>query len=180
MSSEGCRRIVLVGFMGAGKTSVGRLLADRLGWSFVDVDDEVAARFGKSIAEIFDSNGEAAFREAEREAAARILKGERVVVATGGGWPMAPGTVDALPEGTLSVWLDVHPRTAVERVLDSDVRRPLLEVDDAVGTAARLVEQRRSRYGLADVRVDTDGLTVDDVTARILEILENNEWKTHA
>ncbi|MDQ3986410.1 MAG: shikimate kinase, partial [Actinomycetota bacterium] len=119
--------IVLVGFMGAGKTTVGRALATRLGLGFVDTDELVETRAGASVAEIFATGGEAAFRELEREVAAEVLVGEDRVVALGGGAIGDPATCAAL-EWTTVVHLDVGFNEAMKRV-GTDAARPLLSGD---------------------------------------------------
>ena len=101
------RRVLLVGFMGSGKTQVGQALARRLGWQFRDFDQEVRFRVGLPIPEIFRQHGEARFREMEAAVGAELLKEEDVVLASGGGWPAGPTRMEALPPGTLSVWLKV-------------------------------------------------------------------------
>lgn len=157
--------------MGAGKTSVGRALATRLGWRFVDVDAAVERQAGLGIPEIFRLRGEARFRELEALAASSLLTESGVVIATGGGWAARPGRLDELPSGTVSVWLDVSPEEAVRRAEGQPGGRPLLEVGDPLATARALLEKRAKHYRRATVRVDTDGRSVDDVTSRILENL---------
>ena len=109
------RRLVLVGFMGCGKSSVGRILARRLGWDFVDLDARVEKAEGRSVAAIFAESGEARFRVVEATEAEKALARDRVVLATGGGWAAQPGRLAALPEGTLSVWLRVSAEEAVRK-----------------------------------------------------------------
>src|SRR5688572_10409385 len=92
-------RVVLVGFMGSGKTTVGRQLATRLGWTFVDLDDEVEARAGMSVDELFRTRGEPAFRLLESEAGAAVLARKAIVLAPGGGWALASGRMEELPAG---------------------------------------------------------------------------------
>jgi len=180
-SGHRATRIVLVGFMGAGKSAVGRALAARLGWRFVDVDDAVEEREGRGVAEIFAESGEARFRALEAEAAAELLADRRVVVATGGGWGAHPGRLRALPDDTLAVWLEVSPETAVRRAARQPGRRPLLEGADPVGVARELLAERVPHYAHAQTTVDTEGRSVDDVTTRILEILEEEyELDTNA
>lgn len=174
------QRVVLVGFMGAGKSAVGRSLAQRLGWSFSDVDTLVEDRMGRSIPEVFRTEGEAAFRIAEARAASDALDEKHVVVATGGGWAAQQGRLESLPDGTLSVWLSVSAEEAARRVESDSAGRPLLDGADPAEQAARLLADRTCFYRLADVRVDTEGRSVDDVTTRILEILEEYEFETGA
>ena len=95
------RRLVLVGFMGSGKSTVGPLLAARLGWGFVDVDATLETEEGASVAEIFRTKGEAYFREAEVRVATRVLERDRIVVGSGGGWGASAGRLRALPRGTI-------------------------------------------------------------------------------
>ncbi len=157
--------IVLVGFMGAGKTTVGRALATRLGLGFVDTDELVETRAGASVAEIFATGGEAAFRELEREVAAEVLVGEDRVVALGGGAIGDPATCAAL-EWTTVVHLDVGFNEAMKRV-GTDAARPLLS-----GDPRALHAERRPLYDrLADITVDTDGLMVDDVVSKVVDRL---------
>lgn len=174
------RRIVLVGFMGAGKTSVGQQLSSRLGWRFVDLDEELVARSGLSIDDWFDAFGEAAFRKEEAALARELLASSDLVLASGGGWAVEPDRLVELPPGTLSVWLDVGVEEAVRRVQKSSVSRPLLRGKAPENEARRLLEARRSAYAEAQIRVDTNGQSVEDVTSRILEILENEGTRTAA
>lgn len=173
-------RVVLVGFMGAGKTTVGRSLARRLGWRFVDVDTVVAERAGRAIDEIFRTHGEGVFRLLEAEAATDALGEAHVVVATGGGWAAQEGALESLPSGCVSVWLEVGASEAVRRAEGDASVRPLLAVEDPLENASRLLSGRRLFYRRADVRVDTEGRSVDDVTTRILEILQEFETETGA
>lgn len=171
MTSPGWRRVVLVGFMGAGKSSVGRMLSERLGWRFVDLDAEVEARSGRSIPLIFAEDGEEVFRELERRAARAMLGQEHVVLAPGGGWAESPDWARAVPAGTATVWLQVGPEEAVRRASGQPGRRPLLEVRDPVEEARRLLARRRAGYAAARWRVDTERSSVEDVTARIQNLL---------
>lgn len=179
MSRSPISRIVLVGFMAAGKTSVGRALAGRLGWRFADVDEKVEGDTGLGVPEIFERLGERRFRELEERAAAELLEEEAVVVATGGGWAARPGRLEGLGAGTVSIWLEVGPEEAVRRVATQPGGRPLLDVEDPVAAATALVEERSEHYRRATWRVDTEGRSVDDVTSRILEILSEHGMETH-
>lgn len=168
-------RILLVGFMGAGKSSVGQALAGRLGWRFVDFDDEVEREAGMTVSEIFDRFGEARFRTLEARAAKALLRGSNVVLGSGGGWAAIPGRIAEAPAGTAVVWLQVSAAEAVRRVATQPGRRPLLDGDDPLGPARALLEERTTRYAEAPFGVDTEDSSVEDVTARILEMLELNE-----
>jgi len=165
-------RVLLVGFMGSGKTSVGRLLAERLGWRFVDFDDVVESEAGARIAEIFRAAGESGFRALEAEVAERLLSGRHVVLGSGGGWAAAAaGRLDEVPSGTATFWLRVSAEEAVRRAVGQPGQRPLLDRPDPLEAARRLIEERAPRYGEARWTVDTDGSSVEDVTAGILAIL---------
>jgi shikimate kinase len=164
-------RVLLIGFMGSGKTSVGRKVADALGWRFVDFDDAIEGEAGARVAEIFASLGEPAFRSLEERVGAKLLEDRRVVLATGGGWAAAPGRVRSVPPGTATFWLQVSPEEAIRRTRATQGTRPLLARPDALQEASRLLEWRNPFYMEARWTVDTERSSVEDVTARILGIL---------
>jgi shikimate kinase len=164
-------RVLLIGFMGSGKTSVGRKVADALGWRFIDFDQAIEAEEGRSIAEIFAAVGEPAFRAVEERVGRRLLEDRHVVLASGGGWAAAPGRVGSVPAGTASFWLRVSPEEAVRRAGAAAGTRPLLARPDALEEARRLLEWRTPFYREARWTVDTERSAVEDVTARILGIL---------
>lgn len=172
-----CERVLLVGFMGSGKTSVGRALARRLGWRYVDFDDEIAEAAGASIPEIFSRHGESHFRQLEAEVARRLLTDSGVVLGSGGGWGAVPGRLTNLPSGTESFWLQVSPATAVRRASAQPGGRPLLDRGDALEEASRLLAERAPSYGAAKWAVDTEDSTVEDVAARLLDILRREHPK---
>ncbi|MDZ7779168.1 MAG: shikimate kinase [Gemmatimonadota bacterium] len=165
------QRVFLVGFMGSGKSSVGRRLATVLGWRFLDFDEAVAAEEGLSVPDIFRTLGEAHFRRAEARIGRRLLSQERVVLASGGGWGAVPGRLDEVPPGTETFWLRVSPEEAVRRASDGHDERPLLSGGDPLDAARRLLEARERQYGRAGSVVDTDGRSVEDVTTEVLAIL---------
>lgn len=156
-------RVVLVGFMGAGKSTVGPLVARRLGWAFVDLDDEIEAAAGRTVPEIFAREGEAAFRAAERAAAERVCARDRLVLATGGGAFTVPETRRALQRGALTVWLRCELETLLERI-PADGSRPLAANR---ATIAPLLTGREPSYALADLSVDTTRRAPGEV-ARII------------
>lgn len=148
--------------MAAGKTSVGRGLADRLGARFVDLDAEVERLAGRSVAEIFEDEGEARFRELEARATRALRPESGTVVAVGGGWMARPELRDAWPDA-VRVWLAVDAASAVARLGAGIGSRPLLEGTDPEAAARRLLEERRSDYERAEIRVETVGRTVEEV-----------------
>lgn len=180
MSTVAPERIVLVGFMGSGKSTVGRLLAEALHWRFVDQDSQVEMHEGLSIPEIFAGRGEAHFRRVEGQVADHILQEKQVVVATGGGWAALPGRLTGLPIGTVSVWLRVSAEEAVRRTEEAPAARPLLSAPDALETARRLLEQRTPFYSQAHLEVDTEALRPEDVSARIIRFLVDRHPEMNA
>ncbi len=168
------RSIALVGLMGAGKTSIGRRLAARLGLPFRDADTEIELAAGCTIPEIFDRYGEPAFRDGERRVIRRLLAGDPMVVAFGGGAFMDPDTRAIAREEAVTVWLRCSLPTLVRRVATRD-NRPLLANGDAEGTLRRLMDIRHPVYAEADVIVDCGDEVPDQTTARVLEAL--SAWK---
>jgi len=165
------RLIVLVGFMAAGKTTVGRILARALRWRFIDADVEIETRTGRTIADWFRDPGEAAFRAMEAELTATLLSEDRVVLALGGGWAAQPGAFEAVPPGARTVWLRVSAAEALRRVAADPVARPLL-AGVAPGKAARaLLREREAAYRRADFTVDVDDRTPEDIARAILDVL---------
>lgn len=169
--------IVLIGFMGAGKSTVGRLLAERLGLRFVDSDAEVERRTGRTIPSFFETGEEEAFRELERAVVGELTASdEALVIATGGGWGADPDRVRGLPEGVSSIWLRVAPEVAVTRASgegpsQSRQSRPLLDVDDPVSRARDLLADREPGYGSARHAIETDGRHPGQIVDNILDLL---------
>jgi len=150
----GNRAIVLVGLMGAGKSSVGRRLAERLELPFVDADHEIEVAAGKSIPEIFADHGEEYFREGERRVIARLLENGCQVLATGGGAYMNQETRDQIRSHAVSVWLKADLDILLKRVLKRN-DRPLLRQDDPSEVLQRLIDIRYPVYAQADVTVES-------------------------
>lgn len=167
MAEQGTH-LVLVGAMGAGKSTVGSALSDALGRPFVDADEVLSAETGQSVADMFAHLGEPAFRALEVAAVAELLAAEEpAVVATGGGVVLDADTRAALRRQD-TIWLRAEPATLVRRV-GSGAGRPLLDHDPA-GTLPRLAAERAPLYGeVATLVVDVDGLSVAEVVRRILE-----------
>jgi shikimate kinase len=158
----GNRTIVLVGLMGAGKSTVGRRLAARLALPFKDADQEIEAAAGMSIPDIFAVHGEAYFRDGERRVIARLLQEGPAVLATGGGAYMSPETRARIAEVGVSVWLRADFDVLMRRVRKRS-NRPLLQNPDPEGTMRWLMETRHPIYALADVTVDSHEIPHDKV-----------------
>ncbi len=156
---------MLVGFMGAGKSTVGPLLAARLGWTFVDLDDEIVAASGRTVAEMFATDGEEAFREKERAAAARACARERIVLAAGGGAFTLPETRNVLQREAFTVWLRCDLDTLLSRI-PADGSRPLAANRATIGP---LLRRRETSYALADLTVDTTRTAPAEVARIIAE-----------
>jgi len=165
-------RIILVGFMASGKSAVGRLLAVRIGYAFVDLDAEVEQIAGKSIPDIFGRQGEAHFRALEEEATRRCDPLRGVVIATGGGWMARPELRDRWPEAT-RVWLQVSPDAVIMRAgREPAIARPLLAGPAPERAVRRLLEIRTPAYALAELCVETDGRAPEEVADRICSVLQ--------
>jgi len=165
------KTLVLVGMMGAGKTSVGRRLASALGLPFRDADTEIEAAAGCSINEIFERFGEPAFRAGERKVIARLLRDPPHVLATGGGAFMDSETRAHIRENGISVWLKANVDLLFERVKRKDTR-PLLRNTDSRTALMRLMVEREPVYALADITVESDDGPHDTVVKRILAALD--------
>jgi shikimate kinase len=158
--------VVLTGFMASGKTAVGKRLARRLGYDFVDTDHAIEEGAGCTIPEIFARDGEAAFRKLERETIAALAPERSSVIATGGGSFMDADNRAALHKLGPVVCLVTSPEVILERVQRSD-KRPLAQGPDAAERLLALYEARLPFYRMSDVMVETDGLTVDQAAQRV-------------
>jgi shikimate kinase len=161
-------RLVLIGMMGAGKTTVGRMVAEQLGWRYLDSDEQVMAATGQTVAELFAERGEAAFRAEEARVLAEALSGpDPVVVAAAGGVVLAPHNRALLARSGTVVWLRADPATLAGRV-GSGTHRPLLG-DDPPSALAALDAARRPFYSeLAHVVIDVDQMAPDEVAAEVV------------
>ena len=161
--------IYLVGFMASGKTTIGRLLAHELGWSFADIDEDIEAAQGRSIAEIFDTDGEERFRGIEQAAIRKrveeVVRGKPMVVALGGGAFAQEGNHALLEDNGVTIWLDCPFSKVCDRV-ESTTHRPLAR--DAA-KFKQLYEDRRVAYGQADHSIH---IGTDDPSAIVAEILK--------
>jgi shikimate kinase len=165
-------RIVLVGLMGAGKTSVGRRLAKAMAVPFVDADEEIVAAAGMSIADIFEAYGEPTFRDLERRVIARLLDGPPGVLALGGGAFVDPATRTRVKERAVSVWLDADVDTLAERTGRKRAVRPLLRDGDLRERLQTLLAERAPAYAEADHRVESSARPPEEIALAILGLLE--------
>ena len=170
LSDQLDRPIVLVGLMGAGKSTVGRRLAKRLGLPFVDSDIEIEEASGASTAELFERFGEHDFRDGERRLVARLVNGEVRVIATGGGAFIDPRTRQLLNERAITVWLDAPIDILAERTTRRD-NRPLLKKGDRTEILARLSDERRDGYSEAQIHIRSGGGAHSDVVEAIIAAL---------
>jgi shikimate kinase len=172
------RPIVLVGLMGAGKSSVGRRVASRLGLPFFDADQEIEAAAGCTISDLFARYGEAAFRDGERRVMARLLSGRRCVIATGGGAFIDDATRALIAERAISVWLRADLDLLVKRTGGRD-HRPLLKNGDPRQILAGLMQKRYPVYAEADLAVDSldqpTDITVNAVLRALAEYSEESQ-----
>lgn len=169
------KTIVLVGMMGAGKSTVGRRLALRLNLPFVDADTEIETAAGMSISEMFELHGEAHFRDGERRVIARLMEcdGGRKVIATGGGAFCDPGTRALILERGIAIWLDSDIDTLLERTSRKD-NRPLLRQGNPRETLERLREERRPAYAQAPIHVVSSNGPKGRTVASVLKGI--GEW----
>jgi len=159
--------LYLVGFMGCGKTTVGRLLADNLGWAFVDLDDDIEASARTTISEIFTSQGEEAFRRMEHEALQRRVRqiecGHPTVLSLGGGAFAQAENFELVEDNGISIWLDC-PLEEIQHRIAGETHRPLAKEPQRFED---LYAARREVYARADFRIDAGGMNADQVVAAI-------------
>ena len=167
------RTVVLVGLMGAGKSCIGRRLAQRLGVAFVDADDEIAKAAGCSIADIFAVYGESVFRDGERRVIARLLDQPPHVLATGGGAFMDSGVRAKVHEKAVSVWLRADIDTLAHRVSRKSEERPLLAGRDARAVLEALMAERHPIYAEADIVVDSARESPEVTVSRVIAALKD-------
>jgi shikimate kinase len=170
--------IILVGFMGAGKTSVGRALAERLGWIFEDLDEQVERRARRSVAEIFRDSGESEFRRAEREALqellAEVISGSRRVIALGGGAFAQEASASLIEAaGVPTVFLDAGIEElwsrCTQQATSQGIERPMLSNSSQFRS---LYEERRPHYSRASLRQETGGKPIDEIVAELIRALD--------
>lgn len=169
MPKEG--NIILTGFMGTGKSEVGKRLAARLGWRFIDTDVLIEQEAGMSITRLFADKGEPHFRGLEQQVITRVSMEKDVVIATGGGTIVNQANADRLTAGGTVICLTATPEVILSRV-QGNTNRPLLQGDDPLGKIRMLLQSRADAYARADLAIDTSHLGVDEVVDAVQKALK--------
>ena len=168
--------IALIGFMGTGKTAVGKVLAQKLDKNFIELDGMIEKKAGKPIPEIFQQDSEVVFRELEIEVTREVADREKAVIACGGGLVLNKINIDRLRKECIIVYLTASPGVILERTSGDTGERPLLAVSDRVRQIKELLRFRQPFYErAADIKINTSRLSTDTVAERIIERLRENE-----
>ena len=170
ISALGTRSVVLVGMMGAGKSTIGRRLSARLHLPFLDADTEIEAAAGMSISDIFETHGEPHFRDGEARVIARLLDGGPAVIATGGGAFMREETRNRIRDKAVSLWLKADAEIIMKRV-KRRADRPLLQTADPAATVGRLIEEREPVYQRADLTIWSRDVPHEKIVDECLDAL---------
>lgn len=168
--------LILTGFMGTGKSTVGRKAAQRLGMNFTDTDHEIERITGMSVKEVFKKYGETRFRSEEKAAVRRISRQDNLVIATGGGLVMDPENLVMLKEIGLLISLSAAPEVIYNRVKGKKTR-PLLDTDNPLETIKGMLEKRSKVYAEAHLTIDTSVLTLDQVVEQVVSAFEKYKSK---
>ena len=175
----GEKNIVLVGFMGTGKSMTGRMLAKKLKRSFVDLDEQVARQARKTIPEIFAQEGEAGFRQRETQQVAKLCEKGGQVIAAGGGVMLSEENVQALRRSGILICLTARPEVILSRALSSLGSRPLLNGSNPREKVEELLALRAPFYAKADFSIDTSDRSIDEVAEEILRYLNEDSRRAH-
>jgi shikimate kinase len=163
-------RIVLLGYMCSGKSTVGEALARRLEWRFLDFDVEIERREARSVGAIIETSGEEYFRTAEAVLTREVSAMPAVVLAPGGGWITRPELLEAIRPGTLSVWLSASVEETVRRLRNDTIERPFRDHPDPGGLIASMLAEREPLYRRADLKVPVDGRTAEQAAYEIEQV----------
>jgi shikimate kinase len=158
--------VVLVGLPGAGKSTIGRLAAEKTNRAFLDFDAEIVRREGMSVAQIFAERGEAVFRQMEKELTKELPHIGGMIVAPGGGWILDPENVETL-KGARFVWLKVRPENAIKRLKGEHASRPLLTRPDPLAEMQRLLAEREPLYAQAQYSINTEMMTLEEAVEKL-------------
>lgn len=173
-------RVVLLGYMTAGKSTVGQALARRLEWSFLDFDVEIERRDGRTIGELIDLEGEEHFRRLEAALTGEIAGKPYLVLAPGGGWITRPEQLTALGPGTLAAWLRVSPEETARRLRADTIARPFREMDDPVPRIAEMLAGREPLYRLADLSIPTDNRSPESIAFELETVVRMRALAAYA
>ena len=173
-------RVVLLGYMTSGKSTVGQALARRLEWSFLDFDVEIERRDGRTVPDLIAQEGERHFRGLEAALTDELAGRPYLVLAPGGGWITRPEQLTALGPGTLAAWLRVSPEETARRLRSDTIARPFRELDDPVPRIAEMLAQREPLYRLADVSIPTDGRSPESIAFELETIVRMRALAAYA
>jgi len=174
-AESGAPHLVFVGLAGSGKTTVGRAVAERLGRTFLDLDQEILRRERvASVGELFQSRGETYFRQMEADLTQALAASRGLVIAPGGGWIMTPGSLEAMQSVAFLIYLKVTPETALARIGADVGNRPLLDHPDPVGELRRQLELRGPKYEqAADLVIDAEHHSAEEVVDQVIKHLSS-------
>lgn len=164
-------RVVLLGFMCSGKSTVGKSLAERLEWDLLDFDAEIESREGRSVSSIIEAEGESYFRRLEAELTAEVAGAKRIVLAPGGGWIVEPERLESLRPNTFAVWLSVSADETVRRLRTDCVDRPFRNHPDPVVPIREMLAERAPLYRLSDLTIPTDNRRPESVAFEIEQLV---------
>ena len=164
-------RVVLLGYMCSGKSTVGEALARRLEWGFLDFDVEIERREGRTVKDVIAEGGEERFREMEAALTAEVAEAPFLVLAPGGGWITRPELIGMLGSETLRVWLRVSPEETVRRLMADDIDRPFRDLADPTPRVAEMLAQREPLYRLADLSIPTEGRSPESIAYEIEQVV---------
>ena len=168
--------IALIGFMGTGKTTVGKALAEKLGKEFIEMDALIEEKAGKAIPDIFRDDGEIGFRELEIEVAKEVARRKNAVIACGGGVVLNKINIDRLIQEAIVVYLTAKPEIILKRTSVDATNRPLLKTPDKISRIKELLRFRKPFYErAADIEIDTSSLDINAVVEQIVDKLKDNE-----
>lgn len=163
-------RIILIGFMGVGKTTIGKIIAKKLKLNFVDMDNYIEKREGKSISKIFEEYGEQQFRELESESLKDLIKSDNIVISTGGGIVTTKENSDILKKEKIVIFLDANTQTILNNLSKEIDKRPLLSNSNNVEyTISNLLNERYEKYNsICDIKIDINEKNIEEVVSQIL------------
>lgn len=165
------QRVVMLGYMCSGKSTVGQVLARRLEWEFLDYDVEIERREDRTVSAIIETEGEEYFRAAEAGLTEEAATQRMLVMAPGGAWITRPELLQQLGPGTLAVWLRVTPEETARRLMEDTIDRPFKDLADPVGRIAEMQAERAPLYRLADHAIPTDGRSTEEIAFEIEQVV---------